>query len=208
MITDDALMAYLDGEAEPDRVRAIEAAMTTNPALRARIEALQASDQAVRSAFDSLLERPVPRGLIDAVRGEADNVVPMRAAGGGGALARARRSLGGVPAWVGWAVAAQISILVAAPFALQPRQDTAAYHVLGAAPAARPENLMVIFRPETPERVLRETLESVGARIVDGPTTADAYMLHVPQARRAAALAALRGHAEIVLAEPVDAVRP
>lgn len=211
MITDDALMAYLDGEAEPERVRAIEAAMTTNPSLRARVEALQASDRDVRAAFEGLLDRPVPQKLVDAVRqtGEADNVVRMqpraqaqRAAGGLGRL------IGGAPAWVGWAVAAQISILIAAPFALQPRQDAAAYRALGAASASKAENVMVIFRPDTTERALREALTSVDARIVDGPTTADAYMLHVPEARRAQALTVLRSRAEIVLAEPVDAGRP
>lgn len=205
MITDDVLMAYLDGEAEPGDVRAIEAEAFTSPELRARIEALQASDRTVRAAFDELLERPTPQQLLDAVRlgADVDKVVPLRPRAG-----RISRALGGAPAWVGWAVAAQISILIAAPFALQPRQETAAYHALGSAPAPRAENMMVIFRPDTSERALRETLRSIDARIVDGPTTADAYMLQVPEARRTAALAALRARADVVLAEPVSAGRP
>ena len=46
---------------------------------------------------------------------------------------------------------------------------------------------------------------SIDARIVDGPTTADAYMLHVPKAGLAGALTTLRARADVVLAEPVDA---
>jgi len=63
---------------------------------------------------------------------------------------------------------------------------------------------VVIFRPDTPERVIRSALTSVGARIVDGPTAADAYVLQVPAAQRTQALAQLRSRNTIVLAEPVD----
>ena len=75
------------------------------------------------------------------------------------------------------------------------------YHALGAASPAPSGNLIVRFRPETPERELRGALAQAGARLVDGPTVTDAYLLEVPAARQAAALAALRAQPSVVLAE-------
>jgi hypothetical protein len=63
----------------------------------------------------------------------------------------------------------------------------------------------VVFRPNTPERALREILRASDARLVGGPTEADAYLLQVPAAARVKALARLRREARVVLAEPVDA---
>ena len=44
-----------------------------------------------------------------------------------------------------------------------------------------------------------------GARLVDGPTATDAYLLNVPAERQAAALAGLRASPTVVLAESLDA---
>ena len=107
--------------------------------------------------------------------------------------------------WGGWAVAA--CAVVAVGVAVMPRQaagPTAAYHALGAAHSVSPGNMVVIFRPDTPEKAIRAALTEVGARIVDGPTAADAYVLQVPAAKRTGALAQLRSRPNIVLAEPVD----
>ena len=115
---------------------------------------------------------------------------------------------GGLPRagamWGGWAVAA--CALIAVGVMVVPRQSgpAAAYHALGAPHSVTPGNLVVIFRPDTPERIIRTTLTTVGARIVDGPTAADAYVLQVPAVQRAQALAQLRSRNTIVLAEPVD----
>jgi hypothetical protein len=78
------------------------------------------------------------------------------------------------------------------------------YHALSAGPAESSGDMMVIFRPETPERSLRETLRASHARLVGGPTDADAYVLSVPMAERAAALARLRAQADILVAQPID----
>jgi len=63
---------------------------------------------------------------------------------------------------------------------------------------------VVIFRPDTTERQMREALRASNARLVDGPTQADAYVLQIPAARRELALATLRARHEIVLAQPID----
>jgi anti-sigma factor RsiW len=105
--------------------------------------------------------------------------------------------------WLGWAMAASVA-LVAVTVA-RPPQQPAAYHTLSAAPAAAPGNVVVIFKPDTTEAAMRQTLKDAGARLVDGPTAADAYVLSVPAAQRAGALAKMRARGEVVLAEPVDA---
>ena len=121
----------------------------------------------------------------------------------GGGLARSGAVRAGA-LWGGWAVAACALVAVGVTVLPRLQQPAAAYHVLGAAHSVTPGNMVVIFRPETPERAIRAALTGVGARIVDGPTGADAYVLQVPAAQRAGALAKLRSGPNIVLAEPVD----
>lgn len=105
-------------------------------------------------------------------------------------------------AWTGWAAAAVLLVgvvVMAAPYAQSGR-----YHALGAQPQPLQGNVVVIFRPDTPEKAMREVFNANGARLVDGPTGADAYVLAVPATRRPAVLERLRTRADVVLAEPVD----
>ena len=64
----------------------------------------------------------------------------------------------------------------------------------------------MIFRPEASEAALRTILTQNQARIVDGPTSADAYVLHVAAGRRAAVLAQLKTDRNVSLAEPIGGV--
>jgi anti-sigma factor RsiW len=105
-------------------------------------------------------------------------------------------------AWTGWAAAA--ALLVGVVAMAVPYAQSGRYHALGAQPRATPGNLVVIFRPETPEKAMRAAFNASSARLVDGPTGADAYVLAVPAARRTAALEQLRARPDVVLAEPVD----
>jgi anti-sigma factor RsiW len=108
--------------------------------------------------------------------------------------------------WLGGALAGQAAALVVLAGAWSgPVREAAAYHALGAAPGPRTGDIIVVFRPETPERALRDALLSSHARLVDGPTSTDAYLLKTPPGERTAALQALRRRAEVALAEPVDA---
>ena len=108
-----------------------------------------------------------------------------------------------------FAIAASVAgvalLLSPAPLGRPRTAPSAAYHTLSAATASRAGNLIVVFRPETPERDLRADLRESGARLVGGPTDADAYVVWVPDARRPTVLAALRRRRDIVLAEPIDA---
>ena len=107
-------------------------------------------------------------------------------------------------AWLHWAVAAQFCLILFLGAQVWRTPQPSAYKALGSAPAAAAANVVVVFRPETPEKDLRGILRATNARLVDGPTAADAYLIHVPPAARAAALVRLRKQAQVMLAEPVD----
>ena len=104
---------------------------------------------------------------------------------------------------LGWAAAACLALLipVVATSWMRPQP---LYRTLGSAPAAASGNLVVIFKPDSSEQTLRTILMQNHARIVDGPTATDAYVLHVAQDRRADVLARLRSDRNISLAEPID----
>ncbi len=112
--------------------------------------------------------------------------------------------------WLRWAVAAQLLLLVTAGGLLlqQITRPAAApaYHTLSSStPPPVTGNIVVIFRPDIRESDLRQTLRDSHARLVDGPTAADAYLLQVPAAARDRTLADLRARPTIVLAQPIDA---
>jgi anti-sigma factor RsiW len=104
----------------------------------------------------------------------------------------------------GWAIAALVVLVVGAIAALLPLTRPADYHALGAVRAAPPGDVIVMFRPEARAGDLSRALRDSGARLVDGPTAADAYVLAVPPADRATSLAKLRADRDIVMAEPID----
>jgi len=127
----------------------------------------------------------------------------------GGGLAEVGRQWRGSAPSLRWVMAAQFGLLVVAASALLlPAAHPARYRALGARLAAAPGNVVVIFRPEAREKDLRATLTTNDARLVDGPTASDAYLLHVPAAERAAVLVRLRKSTLVELAEPVDAGAP
>jgi anti-sigma factor RsiW len=111
------------------------------------------------------------------------------------------------PGWMRWAVAAQLLLLVGGGVALgvavTPRAGPQ-YHALSAPAQPRPGNVVVVFRPDAKESEIRSALRTGHARLVDGPTAADAYVLSVPVNERGAALQALRADTVVVVAEPLD----
>jgi hypothetical protein len=144
----------------------------------------------------------------EAMRERIESRGPRAARGG----AIAMRPFLGRPVPLGWALAAQVAIAVAV-FGLSwsPQQTASdpAYHALGAKPAAvATGNVIVIFRPDTPEAAMRDTLVHSRARLIDGPTASNAYVLRVDPQGRSAAIAALRASQHVVLAEAIDADAP
>ncbi len=68
--SDEALVAYLDGELDADERAHVEAWLDADPAVRDRLLALAESATLVRNAFAELVTEAVPEQLIAAARGE------------------------------------------------------------------------------------------------------------------------------------------
>ena len=68
--SDEALVAYLDGELGGDERAHVEAWLEADPAVRDRLLALAESAGLVRNAFADIVHEPVPERLIAAARGE------------------------------------------------------------------------------------------------------------------------------------------
>ena len=110
--------------------------------------------------------------------------------------------------YVRWAVAGQVALLLLLVSVISAPDRTAPYHTLASPNVARPGNVIVMFKPETAEGQLRHMLDAAGARLVDGPTPAGAYLLFVKPDRRPAALAALRADGDVLMAEPIEQEAP
>ena len=68
-VSDEALMAYADGEADAATRALIEEAMRGDPDVSRRIAQHRAMREAMRGAFSAVMDEPVPQRLIDAARG-------------------------------------------------------------------------------------------------------------------------------------------
>lgn len=82
------------------------------------------------------------------------------------------------------------------------------YQALGSAPAPANADLIIIFRPQVTEAALRSTLRSANASIVEGPTDANAYLLHVPSQQRRQSLDLLQKDNDVQMAQPIDGALP
>lgn len=73
-VTDELLSAYLDGELDPQTMRAIDQKLASDELLRARLERFQSADALIRSAFDPIADEPVPQPLMNAAAKPARQV--------------------------------------------------------------------------------------------------------------------------------------
>jgi len=71
--SDEALVAYLDGELDADERRHVEAWLEADPAVRDRLTALAQSGDLVRGAYADIVAEPVPARLIAAARGVSES---------------------------------------------------------------------------------------------------------------------------------------
>ena len=189
---------YVSGRLEGDELAQAEAHLRDCPECRTEFRLERRLEQAVAGLpFDAELGWTAVRGRIVAQDDRA------------GVAAAIRRALS-PGARTGWAIAAQFVLVIAAIGALLPlSQPRPRYHALGAAPPTVAGDVLVIFRPEARAQDLSRALRESGARLVDGPTDADAFVLAVPLHDRSAALTKLRANDAIVMAEPIDpATRP
>ena len=107
--------------------------------------------------------------------------------------------------WTRWALAASLGIAVIFGAALlQDRSAPALYRTLGASGGSEPAgSMVVVFDPATTEADLRRILRKADARLVDGPTQTNAYVIQVPAETQQNAMQALRAEHVVVLVEPL-----
>ncbi len=67
-VTDQMLMAYVDGELDAQETAALERAIATDPELAARASSFRRSRQLTRDVFADLLAKEPPARLIEAIR--------------------------------------------------------------------------------------------------------------------------------------------
>jgi hypothetical protein len=68
IVTDEMLMAYVDGELDADARASVEAAVARDPELARRVARQQDLRRQLRAAFDGVLQEPIPDRLLDAAR--------------------------------------------------------------------------------------------------------------------------------------------
>ncbi len=107
------------------------------------------------------------------------------------------------PGWLKFAVAVQLGVIVALGWALAVH-EAPAYRPLGATPTRAAGSIIVVFDPTAHESDVRRILRAAGARVVDGPTAANGYVLDVAGTADVA-LARLRTEPAVMLAEPLQA---
>ena len=184
---------YVNGSLEGDELAQVEAHLADCAECREDVKTEQSLARQIRT-----LPSDVERGWASLrARVEGSGRDQRREAG---------RPLFGRRISVGWAVAAQAaSLALLIPIvALTLSRPQPLYRTLGSAPSAASGNLVVIFKPDSSEQTLRTILMQNHARIVDGPTTTDAYVLHVAGDHRAEVLARLKSDRNVSLAEPID----
>ena len=202
---------FTSGQLAPDEAQRVQEHLHTCAECRQDLEWERDMRTEAASAGDALpagvdMERALAR-LMPAL-GPQEQSAPAPAAAPAPAPQRVswwRAAAANQPSWLRWTVAAQwVAIIGLGALLLRPDSDPAPYRVLGSA-VSNGGNLVVVFQPNTSERDLRRVLQAQGARVVDGPTVTDAYLLTVPAANRDRALQAMRADPAVKLAEPLDA---
>lgn len=186
----DALLAWhVNGALSYDERARVEAHLAECARCQREAEwlrELQARSDELPAESDAEVERAWQR-----MRGKLDASKGQRALA---AVRDARRGWTRAPAWIRWALAAQVALCALLAAALVQSRAPAPYHTLGATDVSSRNDvrLAVMFDPEASEDRIRALLQDCGARIVDGPTVAGAYVLSVPRSQSDHALSLLR----------------
>jgi len=108
-----------------------------------------------------------------------------------------------------WAAPALLSAGLAAAIVVTLRPAAPAGQYIGlAAPAEAGATAVVRFKPDATEAQIRHGLKDSGARLVDGPTVSDAYVVRLPREHYAAALDKLRKEPGVALVEALESASP
>jgi hypothetical protein len=112
----ETLMAYADGELDPDTRRAIEAAMQTDAEIAEQVERHRALRSQLGTAFDTVLDEPVPSRLMQAAQASpaatAGNVVDLAGLRATKAQAPSVRRRWSWPEWTSIAASLIVGVIV------------------------------------------------------------------------------------------------
>ncbi|TMH00746.1 MAG: hypothetical protein E6H79_16465 [Betaproteobacteria bacterium] len=181
---------YLTRRLDSEDLARVEAHLAGCPGCREELEL----EQRLQAAQPLSPEGDAERGLVrmrELIRATTPRERPVRA-----------------PAlrWMLWGLGAQFAVIAAlATLLVLPHTGDDPYRTLGAPAAAVAANAVVMFKPDATEQQIRAALRNSGARLVDGPTVSNAYLLSVPSVGHATAIARLRAQPGVSLAESLDA---
>jgi hypothetical protein len=128
-----------------------------------------------------------------------------------GLVARLRGSWTQTQLWARWAVVSELLVIIMLGMLLvSGTQPASLYQTLGAGESSphAAGSLVVVFDPRITEVELRRIVRRIGARLVDGPTGANAYVLELPVEQQTPALKMLRAERAVVLAERLGPETP
>ena len=201
---------YLTGRLETAEHDAVETHLAQCPECRAELE----------TERQWQLLQPGQGAQVDVEDGWArmrarlgDDAAPRPVAASGFAAARAPRRRGWLaPAWQrlparAGAAPAMLSVALVAALGYTLRPVVGEYHALSA-PAEGGATAVVRFRPDATEAQIRHGLTDSGARLVDGPTVSDAYVVRLPREHYSAALEKLRQEPGVALVEALESASP
>jgi anti-sigma factor RsiW len=128
-------------------------------------------------------------------RGLESRAVPRR-------TTRAGRMRSAAP----WMVAAAMTLVAVGGIWRIASDDPLVYRTLGAAQSAHGGggDIVVVFDAAAREADVRRILRAAEARIVDGPTATNGYVLDIAEGQQQKALVTLRGERAVLLAEPLS----
>jgi len=144
-ITDEMLVAYLDGQASAEETAAIEEKLTSDTDISARLALLDAGSRPFREAFDLMLEAAPAKKLQDQLE-ESRSTVPANSSFGG---------------YRGWAMAACLVLAVGLGFAVGDRYFQSADPVVAKAPAPKAKGWRQVVA-DYHTLYSKETLEDAG----------------------------------------------
>jgi anti-sigma-K factor RskA len=194
---DSLLPWYVNGTLRGEELQRVERHVEACPACRQEVDWLRNVFAACAAAT------PLP----EAPATEAAGVMsfPRRASPRTWRTA-AREGWQATPSWMRALMAAQFAglAILGTLIALDAGNEPA-YHTLGASEgrAYSGEAIAVMFDPAITEAELRTVVSDIGGRVIDGPTTTNAYVLEVPVGRSGGAVDRLRADPKVRLAEPL-----
>jgi hypothetical protein len=130
---------------------------------------------------------------------------PQAPRAGSGILGRWRSATAANSPWLRWTALAQLAVIgVLGVMLARPGRDADDFRALGSAAQSQGQ-LVVVFKPATTEREMRRILQTNGARVIDGPTVTEAYILALPASQANAALGRMRAEPAVTLVQPLSA---